>query len=91
MEQRVLTPEEYKALGYVENPNYNPAEWVGGSYSSYTWDVNFLGLPVYRAESKEEFGVDAGTAALKLTAAVLTGGTTAFARVGYSELLRLVN
>lgn len=43
-------------------------QFSSGSYSSFnTFDVNFLGLPVYRADTKQEFLLDiailAGTVA----------------------------
>ena len=44
-----------------------------GSYSSFkSFDINFLNLPVYRADTKEEFAFDA----LMLLGSFTTGGTT---------------
>ena len=42
-----------------------------GSYSSFKFDINFLNLPVYRADTKEEFALDA----LMLLGSISTGGT----------------
>ena len=54
-----------------------------GSYSSFkTFDINFLNLPVYRADTKEEFALDA----LMLAGAFTTGGSTAGLRFAASKL-----
>ena len=54
-----------------------------GSYSSLnSFDINFLNLPVYRADTKEEFAVDA----FMLLGTLLTGGSTAGLRFALSKL-----
>ena len=54
-----------------------------GSYSSLnSFDINFLNLPVYRADTKEEFAVDA----FMLLGTLLTGGSTAGLRFALSQL-----
>jgi hypothetical protein len=54
-----------------------------GSYSSfYTLDINFLNLPVYRAETKEEFAFDA----LFLAGSLATGGWTSGLKFAASKL-----
>ena len=47
---------------YGVSSNQNLGEdfrFKSGSYSSFGWDINFLDLPVYRADTKEEFLMDA--------------------------------
>lgn len=53
-----------------------------GSYSSFGWDINFLNLPVYRADTKEEFLMDAAT----LVGAIATGGWQSGLRYAGSKL-----
>ena len=54
-----------------------------GSYSSLnSFDINFLNLPVYRADTKEEFAVDA----FMLLGTFVSGGTTAGLRFALSKL-----
>lgn len=54
-----------------------------GSYSSISnFDMNFLGLPVYRADTKEEFLIDAAI----LLGTVVTSGFYAGFRFIVSEL-----
>lgn len=56
-----------------------------GSYSSfYKLDINFLNLPVYRAETKTEFLFDA----LFLAGSVATGGWQSGVKFGLSKLDR---
>ena len=56
-----------------------------GSYSSISnFDMNFLGLPVYRADTKQEFLIDAAI----LLATVTTNGFYAGFRFAVSELER---
>lgn len=54
-----------------------------GSYSSfYTLDINFLNLPVYRAETKEQFAFDA----LFLVGSIATAGWTSGLKFAASKL-----
>jgi len=58
---------------------------TNGSYSSFnTFDINFLNLPVYRAESKEEFLFDLASFAGSL----LTGGWQAGLKFVASQVER---
>lgn len=66
-EQRVLTPAEYAALGYVQIGN--PPESVADAPLPATID-----FPAYRAETKEEALVDIGTGIVKIGYALATGG-----------------
>jgi len=55
----------------------------GYSYSSFhNFDMNFLNLPVYRADTKEEFLFDAGT----LVFTIATGGWTKAGKFVLSQL-----
>jgi len=54
-----------------------------GSYSSISnFDMNFLGLPVYRADTKEDFLIDAAL----LLGTVLTNGFYAGFRFALSQV-----
>lgn len=60
-------------------------QFSSGSYSSFnTFDINFLGLPVYRADTKQEFLIDIAI----LAGTVITGGFYAGFRFIVSELER---
>lgn len=52
-------------------------------YSSFnSFDINFLNLPVYRADTKEEFAVDA----FMLLGSFISGGSTAGLKFAFSKL-----
>jgi len=52
-------------------------------YSSLnSFDINFLNLPVYRADTKEEFTIDA----FMLLGTLITGGSTAGLKFAFSKL-----
>ncbi len=56
-----------------------------GSYSSLnSWDLNFLNLPVYRADTKEDFILDA----FLLVGVVVSGGFSAVPKYVASQLER---
>ena len=81
--QKMFTPEEYAAMGYMQRDDYDPSMFQSGSYSSFkSFDINFFNLPVYRADTKEEFALDA----LMLAGAFTTGGSTAGLRFAASKL-----
>lgn len=66
-EQRVLTQEEYAALGYIvrgETPKLDPGKPLSTGYS----------FPAYRAETKEEYAVDLAIGLAKVGYAISTGG-----------------
>ena len=72
MKQRMYTPEEYAAMGYMQREDYDPSMFQAGSYSSFhKFDINFLNLPVYRADTKEEFVLDA----MMVLGAFISGGS----------------
>lgn len=72
IEQRVLTSEEYAALGYIvrgETPKLDPGKPLSTGYS----------FPAYRADTKEEYAVDLGIGLAKVGYAISTGGLSAAA------------
>jgi len=81
--QRVFTPEEYASMGYIQRDDFDLSMFKTGSYSSfYTLDINFLNLPIYRADTKSEFAFDA----LSLAGALATGGWTSGLKFAASKL-----
>jgi len=81
MKQRVYTPEEYAAMGYMQREDYDPSMFQTGSYSSFHgFDINFLNLPVYRADTKEEFILDS----FMVLGAFISGGSTGGLRYALS-------
>lgn len=61
-----------------ENRSYDAAMFQSGSYESDSGpDVNFLNLPVYRADDMTEFGIDVTIGAVKISGAYLSGGVSA--------------
>jgi len=83
VEQRVFSPEEYAAKGYTLRDDFNPSMFQTGSYSSFnSFDMNFLNLPVYRADTKEEFATDA----FMLLGSFVTGGSTGGLKFALSQL-----
>lgn len=69
-EQRVLTPEEYAALGYVQLHN-TPQELAVVPDKPLTQGLN---LPVYKAETKEQYAIDLAVGIVKVGYAYSTGG-----------------
>lgn len=89
--QRVLSPQEYSDLGYTLRDDYdNTLIQTGGYNTPSSFDINFLGFPVYRADTKEQYYVDAGTAIFKVTASVYTGGLSAGGAQALSQLGQLL-
>lgn len=81
-EQRVLTPEEYAALGYVQIGDLSNLDIAIKNDTPLSISSPF---PVYRADTKEEFAYDIAIGIGKITAAAATGGTAAVIRttLGY--------
>lgn len=81
--QKVFTPEEYASMGYVQREDFDVSMFKSGSYSSfYTLDINFLNLPIYRADTKTEFAFDA----LSLAGSFATGGWSSGLKFAASKL-----
>ena len=83
MEQKVLTPEEYAAQGYILREDFDSDLFQSGSYKSGSFDINFLNLPIYRSETKEEYYADAIIGAFRVGWAFYTGGV---GPMGYATL-----
>jgi len=83
MKQRLFTPEEYSSMGYMQNKDYDPSMFTEGSYSSFkSFDINYFNLPVYRADTKEEFVTDL----FFLAGSFATGGSTGGLRFALSKI-----
>lgn len=86
MEQRILTASEYEALGYELK---NDITFASGSYSSVGFQLNPFDI-AYRADTKQEFLVDAGTLLFNVGYATATGGAGSAVRAIGTGLWRLV-
>lgn len=89
MTQRMLSPEEYAALGYVQRLDFDESLFQGGSYSSFTVDLNPFDF-AYRAEEKQDYYVDVGFAMAKIGYSALTGGIVPATRTALTVFLDLV-
>lgn len=69
-EQRVLTPDEYAALGYVRRDDVPPELAVLPDQPL----SKGLNLPVYRADTKEQYAIDLAVGIVKVGYAYSTGG-----------------
>lgn len=84
MKQKVLTPAEYAAQGYTLRDDFDASMFKSGNYeTASTFDVNFLNLPIYRSETKEEYYADAIIGAFRVGWAFYTGGV---GPMGYATL-----
>lgn len=87
MEQRVLTYAEYEALGYELKQDIRFPE---GSYqTNHSFDLNPFDL-AYRADTKQEFIMDAGTLLFNVGYAGATAGTGPALRAIGTGLWRLI-
>tara|TARA_Y100000361_G_scaffold129714_1_gene125324 strand:+ start:59 stop:337 length:279 start_codon:yes stop_codon:yes gene_type:complete len=68
--QRVLSPEEYAALGYKRLDN-RPLELSLVPDKPLSQGLN---LPVYRADTKEQYAIDLAVGIVKVGYAYSTGG-----------------
>jgi hypothetical protein len=87
MTQRVYSHEEYAAMGYqlLQDISFDP-----GTYSSSGFDINFLDIPVYRASTKEDAYLDLGYTLLRITVAVVSGGTAAAVPAAWYSVFRVL-
>ena len=69
-EQRVLTPQEYASLGYVQRGEL-PKELTTTPDAPLPTKLN---IPVYRAQEKEQYYIDLGVGLVKVGYAFATGG-----------------
>lgn len=89
MSQRVLSPDEYAALGYVQREDFDPTMFQGkGDKPLPDYWFNF---PAYRADTKEEYYVDLGVGIFKATTALYSGGVIPAGRVALGYTLSLLN
>lgn len=70
-EQRVLTPREYAALGYIQRGTL-PLELRKDHGTPIS--KGLLNVPAYRADTKEQYYVDLGVGLIKVGYAASTGG-----------------
>jgi len=84
--QRVLTPSEYAALGYVQRADFNPSMFDVKPDEPLT--KPFIDI-AYRADTKEEYYIDAGLFLFKLGYAASTGGIYPVTQVVIREFLSL--
>ena len=85
--QRVLTPSEYAALGYVQRPDFDPSMF--DVKADEPLNKPFIDI-AYRADTKEEYYIDAGVFLFKLGYAASTGGIYPVTQVVVKEFLNLV-
>ena len=88
IEQRVLSPEEYAALGYVQRADFDPTMFEGKGDEPLK--KPFIDI-AYRADTKEEYYIDAGIFLFKLGYAASTGGIYPVTQVVVREFLSLAN
>ena len=69
-DQRVLTPDEYAALGYIQRDN-TPRELAVLPDKPLSKGLN---LPVYRSDTKEQYAIDLAVGIVKVGYAYSTGG-----------------
>ena len=73
-EQRVLTSDEYAQLGYVLQGDLSKVDLKTTADKPLSSGYS---LPAYRADSKEEFGIDLAMGIVKVGYALSTGGLSA--------------
>ena len=73
--QRVLTPAEYAALGYIQRADFDPT--IFNIKADKPLSTPLIDLPAYRAETKEEYAIDLAVGIAKIGYAVSTGGFAA--------------
>tara|TARA_Y100000114_G_scaffold6788_1_gene5442 strand:- start:327 stop:599 length:273 start_codon:yes stop_codon:yes gene_type:complete len=69
--QRVLTPEEYAALGYIQRSDFDPAMFAGTGDAPLSSPMIDL---AYRADTKEQAAMEIGYGVFKVGIAISTGG-----------------
>lgn len=87
-EQRVLTSEEYEKLGYIEIGKTPTAKQSDEPLKGALFGIN---LPVYRAETKEEYGVDLAIGIVKVGYTISTGGVVPAAKTALGYVTSLLN
>lgn len=86
--QRVLTPSEYAALGYVQRADFDPTMFDVEPDAPLS--KPFIDI-AYRADTKEEYFVDLSVFLFKLGYAASTGGIYPVGQVVVREFLSMAN
>jgi len=68
--QRVYTPDEYAAMGYIQRPDFDASMFAGTGDAPLPATFDFA----YRAETKEEAVIDISYGVFKIGLALSTGG-----------------
>lgn len=84
-ERRVLTREEYKALGYIEIGK------VPTGKSGEPFSKPLINLPAYRAETKEEYAIDLAVGLVKVGYTISTGGVVPAAKTALGYVTSLIS
>ena len=87
-EQRVLTPEEYAALGYIPIGDMASVELRLDPDKPLTAGYTF---PAYRAESKEKYAIDLAVGIVKVGYTISTGGVVPAAKTALGYTWSLVS
>lgn len=87
-EQRVLTSEEYAALGYIPIGDMASVELRMDPDKPLSTGFTF---PAYRAESKEEYAIDLAVGLVKIGYTISTGGAIPAAKTALGYTWSLVN
>ena len=86
--QRVLTPEEYAALGYVLREDFDPTVFDVKPDKPLTKPLIDI---AYRAEDKEDYYIDVGIMLVKLGYTASTGGVLPAAKTTLGFVLSRLN
>jgi len=88
MKQKVLTPEQYAALGYVQRPDFDPQMF--DVKPDKPLSEPFIDI-AYRSETKEEYYIDASIFIFKVGYTLGTSGAIPAASFAIREILRLTS
>ena len=88
MKQKVLTPEQYAALGYVQRPDFDPQMF--NVKPDKPLSEPFIDV-AYRSETKEEYYIDASVFIFKVGYTLYTSGVMAAGSLAIREILILTN
>ena len=87
MKQRVLTPEQYTALGYVQRADFDPDMF--NVKPDEPLSTPFIDI-AYRAEEKEDYYIDVAIGLVKLGYAASTGGVVPAAKTTLGYVVSLL-
>jgi len=86
--QRVLTPSEYAALGYVQRSDFDENQF--DLQPDEPLSKPFIDI-AYRSDDKEDYYIDVAIGLVKLGYAASTGGVVPAAKTTLGYVLSLVN